>query len=200
MCVASVPHRSDDVVRANSELRGRLQSIDMGYWNVNELSKIGAEGFKILNMQMPPSFIDRLAIEACGSPQLMQALCLQTCYRFDVYLKREAPIVFVPTDDDISKIQQTTSSLSDFSTLLENMHEGPKLRGQDRKQYEFNDGTEGDVYRAVLLAIAADPPIMSITYKQLMARVAATCLSEPPVGSSVSEACSQIDKIAGKSV
>jgi hypothetical protein len=30
---ASVPHRSDDVVRSNTELRGRVTAIDTNYWN-----------------------------------------------------------------------------------------------------------------------------------------------------------------------
>ena len=84
ICTASVPHRSDDMVRANTELRGRVQSIDMEYWNLRELEQIGKSGFPWLNMHVDDGFIARLAVEACGSPQLMQTLCLQTCFRLDV--------------------------------------------------------------------------------------------------------------------
>lgn len=31
VCVALVPHRSDDLVRANSDLRGRVQTLNVGY-------------------------------------------------------------------------------------------------------------------------------------------------------------------------
>lgn len=34
ICVATVSHRGDDVMRANPELRGRLQTIDLPYWNI----------------------------------------------------------------------------------------------------------------------------------------------------------------------
>src|SRR5215831_4610802 len=40
ICTASVPHRSDDVVRSNPELRGRVTAIDMSYWTPQELEQI----------------------------------------------------------------------------------------------------------------------------------------------------------------
>ena len=200
ICTASVPHRSDDVVRANTELRGRVQAVDMDYWTVHELKQIGREGFPRLNIHVDDGFVERLAIEACGSPQLMQSLCLQTCYRLDVYETLLQAKVVMLGEEEFRKITETTSTLADFSTIVEAMHAGPKLRGQDRNQYAFKDGTTGDVYRAVLLAIASDPPAMSFSYSELLARVASVCVNKAPVGSSVSEACSQINRIASKSV
>jgi hypothetical protein len=106
------------------------------------------------------------------------------------------------TDDDLNRILETTSATTDFSTLVEVMHVGPKLRGQERKEFAFTDGTVGDVYRAVLLALASDPPVMSLAYNALLTRIGAICAdpSRVPVGSSISEACTQINKIAKKSV
>ena len=40
ICTASVPHRADDVVRANAELRGRVQAVDM---EVLEPRRAGAD-------------------------------------------------------------------------------------------------------------------------------------------------------------
>ena len=36
---ASVPYRSDDVIRANRDLRGRLTQIDFTYWDQDEIKK-----------------------------------------------------------------------------------------------------------------------------------------------------------------
>ena len=71
----------------------------------------------------------------------------------------------------MAKITEATSALADFSTVVEAMHAGPKMRGQERKEFPFIDGTTGDVYRSVLLAIASDPPTMSLPYAELMSRV-----------------------------
>jgi hypothetical protein len=49
VCVASVQHRGDDVVRANPELRGRVRTIDLDYWKIDELNQIALTGFDALN-------------------------------------------------------------------------------------------------------------------------------------------------------
>jgi hypothetical protein len=68
ICTASVPHRSDDVVRSNTELRGRVTAIDMSYWSANELEQIAFRGFRELNVDLAPAVIRALANEAFGSP------------------------------------------------------------------------------------------------------------------------------------
>ncbi len=50
ICTASVPHRSDDVVRSNPELRGRIRAIDSDYWDRPPLLEIGRIGFPLLNV------------------------------------------------------------------------------------------------------------------------------------------------------
>ncbi|WP_155820541.1 hypothetical protein [Komagataeibacter europaeus] len=70
VCVASVPHRSDDIVRSNHELRGRTCHIDTNFWSLGELEEIGKKGFDALNIELSDSDIKKLAVEACGSPQL----------------------------------------------------------------------------------------------------------------------------------
>ncbi|MGH7083809.1 MAG: hypothetical protein ACREFN_02315 [Acetobacteraceae bacterium] len=199
-CVANVPHGADDVVRANPELRGRVQAIDMEYWTDGELEKIGLDGFPHLNMVIDPSFIHRLAVEACGSPQLMQVLCLQTCFSLSVYETLAEKKQFLPNQQNFQQILASTATHADSSTLVETLHGGPKTHGMDRSQYLFNDGTEGDVYRAVLLAIASDPPIMSLPYRDVVSRVNAVCNGRAPSGRNVSDACEQISRLASKTV
>lgn len=65
---ASVPHRADDVVRSNPELRGRVAAVDLTYWNIDELTQIARKGFSSLNTELAPSIERRFATEAFGSP------------------------------------------------------------------------------------------------------------------------------------
>ncbi|MEO0623632.1 MAG: ATP-binding protein, partial [Pseudomonadota bacterium] len=76
VCTASVPHRSDDVVRSNPELRGRIAAIDSTPWSEAELRQIAEKGFSRLNVIPDEKEISRLISESLGSPQLMQLLCL----------------------------------------------------------------------------------------------------------------------------
>ena len=196
ICVASVPHRSDDVVRSNPELRGHTHNLDTNFWSVEELVEIGVLGFNKLNVEIAVATVTRFAEEACGSPQLMQAICLQACYVLDV--KAAHDVRFYPKLDNglIEDVLEETSIQSNYSSLVVDMHQGPKTRGVERKEFDFIDGTRGDVYRAILLAISQDPPVMTIPYPDLMQRVKQVCKGETPVGRSMTETCDQIVKFA----
>jgi hypothetical protein len=85
---------------------------------------------------------------------------------------------------------------TDYSTMLNALHAGPKQRGTERKQFNFIDGTRGDVYRCVLLAMRADPPSLSFPYEDILGRARRVCTGESPVGSSVAESLAQMARLA----
>jgi hypothetical protein len=196
VCTASVIHRGDDLVRANPELRGRVRAIDLEYWEPKDLAKIAVAGFAALNAKMSSDLIDTLVLEAAGSPQLMQLLCLNTCFVLGMRERSLLESEFRPTPDNIRAILEQTSATTDFRSLVDVIDAGPKTRGTKRKTYDFTDGSKGDVYRAVLKAVAADPPRLSFKYDDLLARTAKVCVGDPPVGSSVVGTCVHINKLA----
>lgn len=196
ICTASVPHRKDDVVRGNAELRGRVQGIDFAFWDVAETRKIAEQGFSELGTRLPDFAITRMAEEAFGSPQLMQQICLQACMRLGID-EQSAPARDVPVSEgDLAKIFEQASTTTDFSSLLEGLHEGPKQRGSTRNQFAFNDGTNGDVYRCILLALRESPPRLSFPYAEIYERTRNVCSKDAPPGSSVASALEQIPEIA----
>src|SRR5262249_25064006 len=196
ICTASVPHRSDDVVRSNPELRGRVTAIDMSYWTPQELEQIAFRGFRELNVDLAPAVIRALANEAFGSPQLMQTICLNFCFEKKINQTQEVHERVEIASDILRQIFERTSTTTDFSTMLNVLHAGPKLLGIDRNRYNFIDGTRGDVYRCVLLAIKADPSSLSVPYEDIMGRVKQVCVDDRPPGSSVVESLSQMSKLA----
>jgi hypothetical protein len=46
---ASVSYHSDDVLRANADLRGRIVTIDVDYWQPGVLQRIAEQGFRALH-------------------------------------------------------------------------------------------------------------------------------------------------------
>ena len=196
ICTAAVPHRSDDVVRALPELRGRVATLDLGYWSKARLRTIAETGFGLLNVTLPTAMLDRLATEAAGSPQLMQSLCLHACFVLGIAETSDSPRS-VPVDEQtLSEILKRTATTTDFRSLVEILGAGPKTRGTERKTFEYNGGGEGDVYRTILRAIADDPPMLSFSYEELTARVARICVSDSPIGGSVVGSCSQMARLA----
>jgi hypothetical protein len=196
ICTASVPHRSDDVVRGNPELRGRIRAIDSDYWNESDLAEIARIGFPLLNLEVDDPTLQFFAREASGSPQLMQALCLQACFSMDLR-EYQPELRSLVIDATVRKeILEETTTRTDFSSLVAKCHKGPNTRGTERKVFDLIDGTRGDVYRAVLLSIAADPPLLSLNQSALTQRIAKTCGGETPHNSSLYQACEQISRMA----
>lgn len=195
---ASVSHRGDDVVRANPELRGRVRAIDLKYWNPAELREIALSGFGALRMSVDDGTIDKLIDESAGSPQLMQLLCLQTCFVLDVREEQEEHLLReqINAQPFLSRILEQASANTDFRSLVDVLDAGPRTRGTERKVYKFGDDTDGDVYRVVLKALADDPPKLSYPYEELLERTAKVCIGESPVGSSVTGTCLHMSKLA----
>jgi hypothetical protein len=196
ICVATVPHRADDVVRTNHELRGRLAQIDTTFWTKEELQQIALTGFPKLLVDINPQQAMRLAAEACGSPQLMQRICLDVCFDFDIRDEKKQKTHIDLERPRLQAILERSSTYADFGMMVANMHHGPKTRGTERRMHSLIDGTRGDVYRVVLLALAHDPPTLSLPYPVLMERIETVCVGDTPAASSVVLACRQIDAIA----
>lgn len=197
---ASVPYHSDDVIRGNPDLRGRVFSIDFDYWKSNVLEKIGYKGFKQLNVNYRQSMVQKLATEAAGSPQLMQYLCLNSCFELDVREGPAAPVEFLDDQNLLGTICRRTALSADYGSVADKMKEGPKTRGADRKIHASRYGWQGDVYKLLVKALSLDPPQLTFRYQSLIDRIAATCTSDTPSGSSVTSACYHAATIVNDSV
>lgn len=196
VCVASVTHKSDDMVRANDELTGRMVSILFDYWTVQELKVIADCGFKALGVEIAPAIVEKLAVEALGSPQLMQSLCLSLCLEKGIRNKQVLEKRTEVSDAELRAALERTTLQTDYSRTVEKLHIGAKERGTQRKEFRLNDGSTGDVYRAILLALIENPPRLSFDYDEVMNRIKNVCQGESPVGSSVQLAVKKMDGIA----
>jgi hypothetical protein len=193
---ASVSHRGDDVVRANPELRGRVHAINLEYWNSAELKQIAKAGFDTLQVDFDAGAIQSFADESAGSPQLMQSLCLQACFVLDLTSASDRLMNISVDTATLHKIYEQASATTDYRSLVDVLEAGPRTRGTERKTYKFQDHSEGDVYRAVLKAVAHNPPLLSFPYETILTRISRICMDDTPVGSSLVGTCSHMTKLA----
>jgi hypothetical protein len=122
----------------------------------------------------------------------MQAICLNLCYDLGVRQKQNSLTPLEVSSDKIGETLLHTSSFTNFSRMVQALHTGPRTRGTERKIHVFNDGSSGDVYRAILLAIRNDPTQLSFRYDKVLARVQEICIGDVPSGSSITSALSQM--------
>jgi len=196
---ASVPYHSDDVLRANKDLRGRIVILDFDYWDPTLLRMIAQVGFAELKMDVADGLMNRLAAEAAGSPQLMQALCLNLCFELGIYETSPKDFTVDNSTELFQKVCRRTALMTDYSTAVNTMNDGPKARGQERKPHKLKDGSVKDVYPIVVRALAMDPPQLTFRYNGLTERIRNLCEDEGPVGSSVTLACAHMARLANES-
>jgi hypothetical protein len=195
ICVASVPHRADNVVRALPELRGRVLAIDLEYWSTAELLQIPRMGFPLLGFSIDDASLHSFATEAAGSPQLMQAICLWLCNHLGVEETLPLHRAFVLTQADRTTVLRLTSNMADFRSLVRALVAGPKVRSE-RKMYDHRGGGKGHVYLSVMRALALDPPRLTFDLEEITRRLGELCDRDVPPEASVLGSCQAIGGIA----
>lgn len=196
ICVASVPVRADNLVRALPELRGRVVAIDLDYWSQKDLIQIAKHGCPLLGIEVDNASLQMFAREAAGSPQLMQSICLWMCNHLGVRETAE-PARAVQLDEIARKeILFLTSCTADFRSLVRAMVSGPRARPGDRRAYVHQDGRVADVYLSIMRAVAMDPPRLELDYPDLQRRLEVLCKGASPDGASIVNACIKLSQIA----
>lgn len=75
----------------NSELDARIMYLEFLPWSIDELRSIAIGGEEVLNIKFSHSTLDFLALEAAGSPLLMQEFCYIAC--LDAGIKKSVEYV-----------------------------------------------------------------------------------------------------------
>jgi hypothetical protein len=80
LIICSTPHRVEDAARIEREMVGRVQTLRVPPWFLDELTEIAATGFEALHLIDESRLIaERLAQESHQNPILMQQLCREVC-------------------------------------------------------------------------------------------------------------------------
>ena len=164
--VISLPHRSDDAVRLNPDLNGRVRFITIEQWSKQELEKIPKVGFEMLNIKVAPELIDFMTEESITSPQLMQQICLNIAFDCE-----SAKIQEIPGRDFVSKAFKYIIEDLHYEYIIGKIVLGPIPGREKRTQYVLADGSLHDIYYVLLNAIAKDPPIVAIDMAEIESRI-----------------------------
>lgn len=179
VAVLSLPHRHDDPVRSNPDLAGRVYSIDLGFWTLEDLKKIAEVGFPKVGARVEPAVLDWLAREALTSPQIMHTLCLETCR--DLGIGGQGPPRTVAEKNLLKRSILDRAARSYVSqTAVLKLRQGPLRRGPERKIFGFVNEGRGDVYELLVRTVALDPPQLRFTYEEIRERAGLLAPGERP--------------------
>lgn len=188
----AIPHRRYDAIKVEREITGRLENIQIPYWTLSELRQIAERGFPLLNMKLSDSVMDRLCIEALGSPHLMQEFCRALCQSYDVIESSEKVIEVDNIHDDLfKKVAESTGKL-----IFDKLATGPRQRS-DRMARKLKNGEQVDIYKVVLYALSnMEPGMDTIQYEALRASIRDIVFDAPPQAHEVTRVLEKMSEIA----
>lgn len=191
----AVPHEAFDAVRAEPDMNGRVWQLPITSWTTDELAYIARTGFAALGVvDRDERVAQRLAAESFGAPFLMQ----QLCYDYAIQLGVEAtanPPVLAQEPENWSAFLRRIADRS-IPGVFDRLIRGPNPRGQQRIDRVLTDGRRGDIYAAVLHAIAKTPQQARIRPQDLT-RVLETSLAEnAPTTQQIASSLGHMSEIA----
>nr|WP_314426577.1 hypothetical protein [uncultured Erwinia sp.] len=188
----AIPHRRYDAIKVEREITGRLENIQIPYWTIPELRQIAERGFPLLNMNISDAVMDRLCIEALGSPHLMQEFCRAICQSYDVVESSERMIEVDNIHDDLfKKVAESTGKL-----IFDKLATGPRQRS-DRMARKLKNGEQVDIYKVVLYALSnMEPGMDTIQYEALRASIRDIVSDAPPQAHEVTRVLEKMSEIA----
>jgi len=148
--LCSVPHRGVDSIKVEKEMEGRVIQLSIDPWERDELYEISKKGFDALNIECPDSVIQDFISESYKSPHLMQEFCYWFCRTNKIREKQQIKQQ-LPEDVDFEEFYLKVVKIHASKDLYDKLVAGPK---RERKQREFQNGSEGDVYYAVMIALS----------------------------------------------
>lgn len=163
--VVSLPHRSDDAIRQNADLSGRLSLINIEAWKEEDLKEIALKGFKQLNMSITETVAEKLAVECLTSPQLMQYICLSICILLED--KNEETVCA----EILETAYKFTTVNFNYYDVVNVMAKGPNTRGKRRNLYRTKSGKELDLYGLIVESFAKNPPEMELDFESIYNRI-----------------------------
>lgn len=161
--VISLPYRSDDAIRLNPDLTGRISVIEISPWEEDELKQIARKGFEQLGIEVEEELITKMAMESIHSPQLMQSVCLNIGL-----LPEDCSVI---TSDVVEESCRFTCMNLPYADVVRVLKAGPPTRGQKRLQYKLQNDSQKDIYGLILKVLSDNPPLIELELEELMNRI-----------------------------
>lgn len=204
ICLAEVPHHSDSTISALPDLTGRVQKIEFQYWSSEDLASIGRIGFDKLHANLAPAALAAFAMEAAGSPQLMQMICLNAAASAKIEERLPDRTNLQLELPEIRSILLRTHATVDRERIFSLLDQGPDERGNPRNRYSVRQLGTGDNYEIALAAISLSPPATSLTWNNgadnISRRIDRVCTdpNNKPQKGQVTRALEQMQNLAEK--
>jgi hypothetical protein len=140
------------------DLTGRISRVDFDYWQVEDLKQIAEKGFLALGMRVSDSTTSALASESCGSPQLMQMLCLGLTRHFNIPETLNPPQSVGVSLRDLALVCIRALASVEREAIVLSIERGLSRDGFASQPVNVMGIDTSTLGTAVLAGLASDPP------------------------------------------
>jgi len=189
----AIPHRRLDAVKVEREMTGRVDTISVPAWELNELAEIANKGFPLLNIKIDNRIVEHFSQEAIGSPHLMQEFCRAICSHYGVEetSAKEVEIKDISLDHLFKQVAVGTGKI-----MFDKLSRGPRQRS-DRLPRTLKSGRRTDIYGLVLQGLAEIRPGMDkVDYEELRTKIRDISAEKPPEAHEISRVLEHMSNIA----
>jgi hypothetical protein len=159
--VVSTTHHAIDIARANSDLSGRTRFIDVGKWEVDDLAKIPATGFRLLDIKATSLVFDQIAKESVGLPIITQQISQEIASRRNMNPGSKKRLSNVQIDEVREAQEYVAENLyANHKGDYDQLSTGPRKSTRKHATYE-----------KILASFALEPLQFSLKYHELIERV-----------------------------
>lgn len=117
------------LVVLNSDLGGRVASINADLWSREDLSRVVVDGGKLLNVTFQEEFVSQLINEAAGSVYIAREACYRALEGAGIYNAQQETIIYDKSVSLKSLVRNIGEELSDYQTFALNLGRIPKGLG-----------------------------------------------------------------------
>lgn len=157
--LALIPSRTEVIVQKEPDMEFRTKEIDVPLWSKEELEYIPATGFNALGITLENSITDDLVNNSFSNPFLMQELCSQLMYEYDIDSSVDENHNNIEIKFDDEKIKKIYTEVAKHNSVIHQLELGKTKRGQDRANYELSVNSSEkkvvDLYKIIMMALGA---------------------------------------------
>ncbi|MGI9437088.1 MAG: hypothetical protein ACR2Q4_20030 [Geminicoccaceae bacterium] len=114
------------LVVLNSDLGGRVTSVNADVWSRDDLTKVIVDGGKLMNVTFHEEFVSQLVNEAAGSVYIAREACYRALEDFGIYNAQRENVLYDQKVSIKTLVRNIGESLSDYQTFALNLGRMPK--------------------------------------------------------------------------
>lgn len=147
-----IPMRQNQPIEIETDMKGRVQYVEVPAWSNEELGYIARKGFKELNAEISEKLLNSFVENSFKNPFLMQKICAQYCLTKRIKERSKEKISFEYDKKEVENIYKSINTGEDET--VRKLRVGKPTKGKRRNLYSLKDGTEADIYTILIKVLS----------------------------------------------